>query len=1307
MKKMTFVFRFGLMVLALIVGGFFITNLEAAITSTFIANETVANLTAVNDQDAVTATPVANVPAGVNDQAAVTATPQANSGTVAATITVDTNITVTADVAGSAGNTFSIEVVQSTSNNGASTNATIVITKTGSDILATVVHNSHPNADGSNPINVTRASVVQALNMSASGAVQGGFVTVTITNDVTSDITASGGDASTVGTVGVTSLAGGTDATAQINTITISGTPEEGDVFTATLPTVGAVNYTVLVTDTTNDLIATGLNTAIQTSLGYAGQDFTSGVATNVITLTAKVAGVGFTQTSGATNRTAISQVVTFTPASVTAGETFRVTINGTPYNYLATGGNTVQSVVEALAPLVDANADVACSEDDIKITCSASSAGTAFIYASTVVDITPPDISLVSFSPDNGTAKIGDVITLNITADQIGYVEDAITINGEAVAGFTDNANNSYSVTYTVVAGDTNRTAGNVPVSVVLEDNNLNSNVAYTDVIANTLAIDAEAPTLDSAETTSTTTIDVTFSEDLNGATVTNADFNVTGYTLTAPDAFEFAPGVVRLTVTVPFATSETPAINYTGSVTDLAGNPAPVAGPVIPSDGVAPVISEVTPVPTPDNDSTPDYTFSSGEAGAITVGGDCVLPASAAVVGPNTITFDSLSDGPHTNCTITVTDVSTNVSNILDVSDFTIDTVPPDVTISSTETDPTNTSPVPFTATFSEDVTGFSGADIDLVNGILSSFVPASATVYNFGVVPVIQGLMTVDIDINSAIDTAGNNSTAATQFGITYDSVSPVIAEVTPVPPLDTDDTPDYTFSSDEAGDITYGGGCSSGTASASAGSNTVTFDSLLDGTYNCTVRVTDAAGNLSNLLAASAFTIDTTDPTLTSVNISSNNANTAYAKVGDTVTLAFSSSEDIQTPVVTIGGNVAVVSGGPTAWSATYIMTGGDTEGTVAFTIDFSDIVGNAGTTVTAVTDASSVTFDRTAPVIDSHSDETEEATSGLGAVVNYTSPDATDNIDATASATCSPVSGSTFALGTTLVTCDKADTAGNVATSETFDVIVEDTTAPDITMLGVSPVDVQYGSVYVDAGATALDIVDGDLTGSIVVTNPVDTSVLGAYTVRYNVSDAATNAATEVTRTVNVIPRDLTVTATGIDKTYDNTTVATVDLFDNRVAGDIFTATYTSASFANDAVGTSIPVSVVGIAISGADAGNYNLLNTTANTTANINSPSSSGGGSRSRTPSNPAPGEVLGAETGPQFVFTLLLKQGVVAPAEVMELQKFLNTAGYGPLVVDGKFGPLTKAAVVKFQLANGLKGDGIVGPLTRAVLNK
>ncbi|NYJ27641.1 carbohydrate binding domain-containing protein [Allomuricauda sp. ARW1Y1] len=85
---------------------------------------------------------------------------------------------------------------------------------------------------------------------------------------------------------------------------------------------------------------------------------------------------------------------------------------------------------------------------------------------------------------------------------------------------------------------------------------------------------------------------------------------------------------------------------------------------------------------------------------------------------------------------------------------------------------------------------------------------------------------------------------------------------------------------------------------------------------------------------------------------------------------------------------------------------------------------------------------------------------------------------------------------------------------------------EDTTPPMITLNGDAIVDLNVGDSYTEAGATATDDTDGDISGNIVVGgDTVDTSVAGTYIVTYNVSDAAGNAATEVTRTVNVIAFD--------------------------------------------------------------------------------------------------------------------------------------------------------------------------------------
>jgi hypothetical protein len=78
----------------------------------------------------------------------------------------------------------------------------------------------------------------------------------------------------------------------------------------------------------------------------------------------------------------------------------------------------------------------------------------------------------------------------------------------------------------------------------------------------------------------------------------------------------------------------------------------------------------------------------------------------------------------------------------------------------------------------------------------------------------------------------------------------------------------------------------------------------------------------------------------------------------------------------------------------------------------------------------------------------------------------------------------------------------------------------DSLPPVIEIIGDNPMELQVGDTFTDPGATATDMEDGDLTGSIVATDNVDTNVEGEYEANYEVTDSYGNTVTE-TRTVIV------------------------------------------------------------------------------------------------------------------------------------------------------------------------------------------
>jgi len=126
----------------------------------------------------------------------------------------------------------------------------------------------------------------------------------------------------------------------------------------------------------------------------------------------------------------------------------------------------------------------------------------------------------------------------------------------------------------------------------------------------------------------------------------------------------------------------------------------------------------------------------------------------------------------------------------------------------------------------------------------------------------------------------------SSASSESTTTTDTTAPVISGSTITTPTN-DNTPDFMISSSEAGTITYGGSCSSSTTSAIAGSITVTFNTLSDGIYDdCTFRVTDSAGNVSNTWLITAFMVQTISTLPAPDNLSASGAN-------NTITLTWNS------------------------------------------------------------------------------------------------------------------------------------------------------------------------------------------------------------------------------------------------------------------------------------------------------------------------------------------------------------------------------------------------------------------------------
>jgi hypothetical protein len=215
-----------------------------------------------------------------------------------------------------------------------------------------------------------------------------------------------------------------------------------------------------------------------------------------------------------------------------------------------------------------------------------------------------------------------------------------------------------------------------------------------------------------------------------------------------------------------------------------------------------------------------------------------------------------------------------------------------------------------------------------------------------------------------------------------------------------------TPEVTFKSggDDVDDvsITYvnaNGNKKDWTASYTAHGNDT------DGSVTFTINFSDIAGNTGIPVTSGSGSVafDNTSPTPNNVSISSNNAiSTSWATSTDIITVLINPNETISQPTVTFksgsdtinASRVTYANLSGNTWTAKYTGVLSDAEGLVTFTIaSFTNLHGITKTApITAVTDNSSVTYDKTAPVLQSvtiASSNTPNTVANGGDVVKFT------------------------------------------------------------------------------------------------------------------------------------------------------------------------------------------------------------------------------------------------------------------------------------------------------------------------------
>ena len=451
------------------------------------------------------------------------------------------------------------------------------------------------------------------------------------------------------------------------------------------------------------------------------------------------------------------------------------------------------------------------------------------------VIDTTAPTISQVTAITTPGNDNTPSYV---FSSDEVGTITSnlAFSTTTSAISG-----NNT--ITFNALADGTYT---GKTITVTDAAGNASNTLTIPDFVIDTTAPTA-AITYDSVgpyKNGETVVITATFNEVVLDSpvpqiTITGsgiANVNATNMTKDSTTVYKFSYSV--------------PTGDGTGTITltvgtDLAGNTItvnPTSGNTFTVDNTAPVISQVTAITTPGNDTTPSYVFTTSEAGTIT-SNLAFVSNSAASSGENTVTFSTLAEGTYTGKTITVTDAAGNASNTLTIPDFVIDTTAPVISPETAITTPGNDTTPSYV--FSTDKAG-------TITSSLAFTSTTAATVGNNTVTfsTLAEGSYTGKNII--VTDAAGNVSNHLIIADFVIDTTLPVLTLIgaNPLPA--------------ELGNAFTDPGATSNGGETVSVSGTVNKDVI--GDYTLTYSATDAAGN-TGTITRNVQVRDNTAPVIT--------------------------------------------------------------------------------------------------------------------------------------------------------------------------------------------------------------------------------------------------------------------------------------------------------------------------------------------------------------------------------------------------------------------------------------------------------